>query len=263
MKRSVRLLTRLMTVGAFAMSVSFASAQCTTWVAPTDSTGWNDFVSTFDGAPCDDGTGCPVNEITAFEIFADEAYIMTNIAEGGTYTFSACNGTGGTAWDISYTIISTSGNVDAFGLDDGSNCALTWTASESGTYLIVVSEEGACGTSTNAGTNNGFPAITCVSSPETACGAIGIEEQAYNSELGLYPNPTTGLVTMELNNLTKGSSLVEVLDLSGRIVRSMNVSHGDRLLQVIDMTGETSGAYVVRATLNDRIVTTSLMLSSK
>ena len=125
---------------------------------------WTDFNGTFGGAPCDAGSGCPFNEINAFEIWADESYLMDGIVAGSTYTFSACNGTGGTAWNISYTVIAPSGAVDAFGLDGGSICAITWTATESGTYEIGISEAGIpCDTSTNTSTDNGFPAITCSS----------------------------------------------------------------------------------------------------
>jgi hypothetical protein len=113
-----------------------------------------DFNTEFGGAPCDDGTGCPFNEINGIEVWADEAYAMDNVAMGGTYTFSACNGVGGTAWPLYFTVVAPSGAVDAFGLDVGSICELTWTASEAGTYFIVVSEDGACGVSTNDGTDN-------------------------------------------------------------------------------------------------------------
>ncbi len=147
---------------------------CTDWLNPSPTTGWVDFNTTFGGAPCDPGTGCPFNELTAFEIWASEAYFVDDVAMGGTYVFSACNsaagvGMGGQAWSLEFTIIAPSGNVDAFGLDMGSVCELTWTATESGTYLIAVTEAGACGTTTNTATDNGFPAMTCVSGPETAC----------------------------------------------------------------------------------------------
>ncbi len=177
MNRNLLSTLRVLGVGA-ALSLSSGSyAQCTTFAAGVPATGWNDFTNFFNGAPCDPGTGCPLNEITDFEIWADEAYAMTNIQQGGEYTFSACNGVGGTAWPVSFTVVSPSGTIDAFGLDAGSNCALTWTASESGQYMIVVSEAGvACGESTNQAVDNGFPAITCTGSAATACPAAPVND---------------------------------------------------------------------------------------
>jgi hypothetical protein len=169
MKKVLRVTIGSLAIASLSLVGTTANAQCTVWVEPTPTTAWTDF-NAMGGAPCDPGTGCPVNEITAFEIFADEAYQMMNINVGGTYTFSACNGVGGTAWPISFTIITPGGEVDAHGLDEGSICALTWTATESGTYTIVVSEAGvACGESTNQATNNGNPAITCSGGGATAC----------------------------------------------------------------------------------------------
>ncbi|WP_417876237.1 T9SS type A sorting domain-containing protein [Winogradskyella sediminis] len=121
---------------------------------------YTNFNTSFGGAPCDAGSGSPTNELP-FAAWADEAYLMDNVVLGYTYTFSLCNGDGAGSWTPSFTIIAPSGAVDAIGLDDGSTCALTWTATEEGTYIIVISEEGvACGTSTNNATDNGFPAIT-------------------------------------------------------------------------------------------------------
>jgi len=133
-----------------------------------------DFNNDFNGAPCDDGGVCPFNEIGGFEIWAAEAYTIDNFVAGVSYTFSACNGTGGAAWPLEFTIVAPSGAVDAVGLDAGSNCALTWTASESGTYLVYVNEAGACGTTTNTATNNGFPALTC-SGTAPACAPVTVD----------------------------------------------------------------------------------------
>ena len=149
----------LLTIG---LSPTIGHAQCTDWVAPTDSTGWIDFNNIFGGAPCDDGTGCPFNEISAFEVFAAEAYSVDNFIAGGEYAFSMCNGPGNHTWVPEFTIISPTGIVDAFGAGDGDSCTITWTASESGTYLIVINEEGECGGGMNTGTANGFPALTCI-----------------------------------------------------------------------------------------------------
>ena len=116
------------------------------------------------GAPCSD-TPPVTTEITAFEIWKSEAYLMSNVKAGGSYIFSACNSiagpnTGGQVWDIDFTIVAPSGAVDAFGLDPMSDCELSWTASESGEYTIIVNEAGNCGATTNLTINNGYPAIT-------------------------------------------------------------------------------------------------------
>ncbi len=160
--------TLLIALAVFGMNFT-ATAQCLDWVAPSPTTGWVDFNNSFGGAPCDDGTGCPFNELTAFEVWASEAYTVDNFVAGGSYAFSMCNGTGGTAWVAEFTIIAPSGAVDAFGAGDGDGCTISWTCSESGSYLIVINEAGECGGGPNQGTSNGFPALTCVTSPETTC----------------------------------------------------------------------------------------------
>lgn len=134
-------------------------AQCTTFSGGGPYTNFN---TAFGGAPCDDGTGCPFNEITSFEAWADESYLLNNVVIGHTYTFSLCNGPGAGSWPVSFTIIAPSGAIDASGTDADSTCALTWTATEEGMYTIGISEAGfPCDSSTNQSTNNGFPAVTC------------------------------------------------------------------------------------------------------
>ncbi|WP_456440760.1 T9SS type A sorting domain-containing protein [Psychroserpens sp.] len=153
-----------------------AYSQCTAFSGGGPFT---DFNGTFGGAPCDDGTGCPFNEIDTFEAWADESYLMDNVILGNTYTFSLCNGPGAGTWPVSLTITAPSGNIDAFGTDAGSTCALTWTATEDGTYTIGLSEDGIpCDTSTNTATNNGYPAITCTDGsapcPTFDCATYGL-----------------------------------------------------------------------------------------
>lgn len=136
---------------------------CLNWVDPSPTTGYSNFNTVFGGAPCNDGTGCPFNQIVSFEVWQSEAYSMNNVVAGGSYTFSMCNGDGAFSWIPDFTILAPGGVVDAFGLGDGDGCSITWTASASGTYLIVINEAGNCGI---AGlVDNGFPAITCNGTP--------------------------------------------------------------------------------------------------
>lgn len=231
---------------------------CTDWVNPSASGGWSDFNTAFGGAPCDStGAGCPFNEITDFEVFADEAYAMDNVNVGSTYTFSACNGVGGTAWPLEFTVVAPSGTVDAFGLDNGSTCALTFTASESGTYLIVVSEAGACGASANQAVDNGFPAITC--NTGTPCSSIGIPETTIAHGM-VYPNPTSGSFSLVLPRMAKGLANVAVIDASGREVKNMTVSAGTPGPLNMDLSAAQPGAYVVRVTTNGLVSEERIMI---
>ena len=52
------------------------------------------FNNTFNGAPYNDGSGCPFNEFTGFQIFAAESYTVSNVVAGSEYVLSACNGSG-------------------------------------------------------------------------------------------------------------------------------------------------------------------------
>ncbi|HOY28939.1 MAG TPA: hypothetical protein PLR96_08185, partial [Flavobacteriales bacterium] len=72
MKHITRGVLGIFLAGLLVLASTNAQAQCTTWVNPSATGGWTDFNTTFGGAPCDDGSGCPFNEITDFEIFADE-----------------------------------------------------------------------------------------------------------------------------------------------------------------------------------------------
>ncbi|MBI1225260.1 MAG: T9SS type A sorting domain-containing protein [Bacteroidetes bacterium] len=138
-------------------------AQCLTWSSPTPPSTYNSFNNIFLGAPCDGGSGCPFNEITAFEVFASEAYICNNFLAGGTYAFSICNGPGAGTWVPEFTILAPSGAVDAFGPGDGDGCTITWTASETGDYIIIINEAGNCPGGPNTNVGNGYPALTCLS----------------------------------------------------------------------------------------------------
>ncbi len=163
-----------MAMFTFAAFSSFA--QCEEWASPTPTTAWNDFGS----FPCDGAT----SEITGFEIWQSEAYSFENGIEGASYTFSNCNGASGT-WVPEYTVIAPSGAIDAFGAGDGDGCSITWTASESGTYVVLINEAGNCGI--EGSDDNGFPAIT-TNSGGSACPPPPIAlEGAESFEGGVLP----------------------------------------------------------------------------
>jgi len=113
------------------------------------------------GAPCDDGTGCSSISLP-FEIFAAESYTVDNFVAGGEYSFDVCEGAGAGTWEVEFTIIAPSGAVDAFGTGEADGCTINWTASETGTYLLVLNEVGSCGGGNNIAVDNGLPRLSCL-----------------------------------------------------------------------------------------------------
>ncbi len=132
---------------------------CTAWTHPSPTTKNLQFNNLFGGAPCDYGNGSPFNEIVSTQIVPATAYGVENFIAGGVYTFSICNGPNAGSWIPEFTIVAPNGDVEAFG--NGTGCAITWTASQSGTYTLIVNEAGQCGVSN--GQLNGYAALTCQS----------------------------------------------------------------------------------------------------
>lgn len=157
MKNFIHIFAVLITI-SFGLTMSQLHAQCTDILDGP----FIDFNTAFGGAPCNDGNGCATNEITDFQTWAAESYIIDNFVEGGEYVFSICNGSGAFTWVPDFTIVAPSGAIDAFGAGDGDSCSITWTASESGSYTIIINEANNCGGGNNTMTDNGFPSIACV-----------------------------------------------------------------------------------------------------
>lgn len=140
---------------------------------------WSDLNSA-GGAPCFDGSNCVPTDanFTSFGIYGSETYLLDNVEAGFDYVFDMCTGVGAGSWIPEITIVAADGTtVDSWNGEaaTGSSltfldqCSLEWTASQSGTYYIVINEMGTaagdapsqvdCGTS--LAVDNGNPTVTC------------------------------------------------------------------------------------------------------
>lgn len=77
---------------------------------------------------------------------------------------------------------------------------------------------------------------------------IGIQEVAVGlSELGLYPNPSTGLFTLSFTSLTSDNVTIEILDLSGRKIKNIEKESRIGSNQVpLDLKSYAEGVYLIR-----------------
>jgi hypothetical protein len=76
-----------------------------------------------------------------------------------------------------------------------------------------------------------------------------------------YPNPFSDKVTVELQNVNAGTVKVEVLDISGRLVTTVEevVNQGTQTITVNGLSGLTQGVYMVRVTASGVTQTSKLI----
>ena len=67
----------------------------------------------------------------------------------------------------------------------------------------------------------------------------------------VYPNPTDGFVHVSISASTDGNGLIQLTDISGRILQSQNISFakGENNLN-LDLTEYAQGIYLVQFTSN-------------
>jgi hypothetical protein len=211
--------------------------------------------------------------------------VVDNCASGGTITFTLSGATTGTGVnDASGTFNTGVTNVQYVATDMGGNadtCSFTVTvfaapvitASASATTVCVDDAmvtltatpaggtwtgPGASGTTFNPsmagvgsttltysvtdsnGCSNSFDLVLTVNS------CVSVTEQTLFSGISVYPNPNNGTFTLAISENT-GDLLVEVLDLSGRVVYSAmenNITAGYSKQVALD--GIASGTYMLR-----------------
>jgi hypothetical protein len=79
-----------------------------------------------------------------------------------------------------------------------------------------------------------------------------------NSSLSIYPNPTTGELNISLNSTTEKLIRIDVINLLGQEVMTMNGTGKD--YYTIDLSGFSKGIYFVHCTFGSGIVTRKILL---
>jgi cytochrome oxidase Cu insertion factor (SCO1/SenC/PrrC family) len=80
------------------------------------------------------------------------------------------------------------------------------------------------------------------------CAPAGITELPADRGFAIHPSPTSGPVTVEANGLGEGRLRMEVLDLLGQVVRTVDLGStaGADLVRQVDLSGLVNGQYLCR-----------------
>lgn len=88
-------------------------------------------------------------------------------------------------------------------------------------------------------------------------GAVNVAETVSDAAVNLYPNPTNGVVTLNLNGFN-GQAHIEVLDMIGQQVAQRNTAAPQ---EVIDLSALAAGTYIVRVRDNEHEVVRRVVLN--
>jgi hypothetical protein len=105
-------------------------------------------------------------------------------------------------------------------------------------------------------TDNGSPVATTTTNTHVVVTPLitGIK-QTVGAELSLQPNPSNGMVLLNLGKA--GNGQVRVLNLAGQVIQEHNVQNQSQLS--IDLTAQPRGVYFVEVRTSEKVVTRKLM----
>ncbi len=90
---------------------------------------------------------------------------------------------------------------------------------------------------------------------------VGVDENISNTTIALYPNPVIDNVNIMINSLVEGMINIEVLDLTGRIIDSkqLTVEKGSNNIE-FDLSRYRNGLYLVKANVGGQEVFEKIVL---
>jgi hypothetical protein len=116
---------------------------------------------------------------------------------------------------------------------------------ESGSYMI--------GYITTDGTYCGTKEIAVVSTESEINGKETLPMQE-GTDFRIYPNPTTGVFTLEFNpDIEPQNTVVQIINLTGKIIRTEELNEVQQYK--FDLTGQSRGIYLVRIIQGGRMET--------
>jgi hypothetical protein len=94
-------------------------------------------------------------------------------------------------------------------------------------------------------------------------GGLGLSSngQLSSSVMKVYPNPTSGLFSLQLNSLDSGKATVKIIALNGQIVKQRDVLlTGQSQTVLFDLSAEAAGVYLIKVTTKEGVATQKIIL---
>jgi len=89
--------------------------------------------------------------------------------------------------------------------------------------------------------------------------AVNINDIDNAGSLSIYPNPATGVLTIEFDNEQITGSTIELLDISGKVVYATTINPGETQHQ-INLISFEEGLYLIRISNTDYSITKKVII---
>ncbi len=93
----------------------------------------------------------------------------------------------------------------------------------------------------------------------SGCQSVSVEENILLKEMSIYPNPTSNVITIQLNKLSSQNLNVELLDVLGSKKMQATIGHGETTIHLIT-TELSAGIYLLKISSNKEIITKRILI---
>jgi len=90
---------------------------------------------------------------------------------------------------------------------------------------------------------------------------VGMEEVTFATEVSVYPNPSTGFVTLTGNLHSRTNLVIRVSNMLGETVYSKELKNAAGLKESIDLSGIVPGVYTISITADQEMINKKLLLT--
>ncbi len=95
----------------------------------------------------------------------------------------------------------------------------------------------------------------------TVQSVTGVSSRQLEASINLYPNPTSGFVTLALSDIKTDEVGVVIFDVNGRMVASFPHQNMTASRISLDLSSQPSGLYLLRVMIENQVVTKRLVLN--
>ena len=91
-------------------------------------------------------------------------------------------------------------------------------------------------------------------------GIVSVNEEYTSSTVGVYPNPTSGVFTLNINDEAATEFVVNIYNVTGALVSSTTFAlNGGVLNENIDLSSYVNGIYMIRISTGNDVITKKII----